>query len=167
MKKFIKQAPATVMANGVMPKPLLALLLALLLTLLLGLLPGLSVGANAAPGALPVQASTAQSLFGDLQRMVFQIRVIDIGSGDKFSLGSGFQISARGHIATNFHVVSAYVNEPEKYRLEFVTSTGLTEPAALRVIDVVHDLAILQSDNLAPQFMPLGNPHPKVRPRAL
>lgn len=122
--------------------------------------------------------ATATSLFSDLRQTVFQIRVIDIGSGDKFTIGSGFQISAQGHIATNFHVVSSYVHKPEKYRLEFVrteesnnsNNDEIVQPAELLIFDVIHDLAILSFDNslsLNPElkadtkagqdFLPLSN----------
>lgn len=99
--------------------------------------------------------ATATSLFSDLRQTVFQIRVIDIGSGDKFTIGSGFQISPQGHIATNFHVVSSYVHKPEKYRLELVRTEESNnsnneesiQPATLLTFDVIHDLAILNFDN--------------------
>ena len=97
--------------------------------------------------------TTAKLLFDDLKGMVYQIRVIDLASGDKFSIGSGFLISEKGHIATNFHVVSSYVHEPEKYRLEFVKQDGNTSPATLLTIDVVHDLAILSTNEKHLKFL--------------
>lgn len=117
--------------------------------------------------------STAKSLFEDLKHRVFQIRVIDIASGDKFSLGSGFQVTAQGQIATNFHVVSAYVHEPDKYRLEIVKEDGDIETARLINFDVIHDLAMIHANNLPEEFFDLnldaldkgdriysiGNPH--------
>ena len=128
--------------------------------------------------------ASATSLFSELKQTVFQIRVIDIASGDKFTIGSGFQISEQGHIATNFHVVSPYVHDPDKYRLEFVrttqskhaTSEEIIQPAQLLTFDVIHDLALLtinntdnsQHDFLALSDQPLnkgdriysmGNPH--------
>ena len=124
--------------------------------------------------AAPVTAqSTAKSLFEDLKQRVFQIRVIDVASGDKFSLGSGFQVSSEGLIATNFHVVSAYVHEPDKYRLEIVKDDGDIETARLINFDVIHDLAMIHSDKLSEDFFVLnlgaldkgdrvysvGNPH--------
>ncbi len=98
---------------------------------------------------------TAKSLFSDLQKMVYQIRVIDIASGDKYSIGSGFQVSADGHVATNFHVVSSFVHEPDKYRLELEKYDGTKEAVILSAIDVVHDLAIVQSDAISPGFLSL------------
>lgn len=38
------------------------------------------------------ESSTAKNIFQALNNQVYQIRVIDIASGDKYSIGSGFQI---------------------------------------------------------------------------
>lgn len=115
----------------------------------------------------------AQQLFAELRSQVYQVRVIDMASGDKYSIGSGFQISASGLVATNFHVVSSYVHDPHKYRLEVVHRDGRTTPIDLRTIDVINDLAILQSDELDEAYLvfedsslkqgdrifSMGNPH--------
>lgn len=98
---------------------------------------------------------TASLLFANLREQVYQIRVIDIASGDKFTIGSGFQISAEGHIATNFHVVSPFVHEPKKYRLEFASFDESVASAELLAVDVVHDLAILHADGLGDAYIPL------------
>ena len=90
--------------------------------------------------------STAQQLYTEYQKQVYQIRVIDIASGDKSSIGSGFKVTQSGQIATNFHVVSPYIHEPEKYRLELIQNDGSVQSVALLSFDVVHDLAILQSE---------------------
>lgn len=98
--------------------------------------------------ALPAHAeNTATEVFDDLSQMVFQVRVIDLASGDKFSIGSGFQVAESGLIATNFHVVSSYVHEPEKFRLEVVLDEK-PRPAQLLRVDVIHDLAILSAEGL-------------------
>ena len=116
---------------------------------------------------------SAQSIFELWRSEVYQIRVIDIASADKFSIGSGFLVSPQGHIATNFHVVSSYVHEPEKYTLELVNERGDTQPLTLLAIDVVHDLAITHAEGLSSNGLPLsqhglkngdrifsmGNPH--------
>ncbi|MBL8012713.1 MAG: hypothetical protein JNN05_02585, partial [Candidatus Omnitrophica bacterium] len=48
----------------------------------------------------------AQRLYKKHQRAVYQIRIINLSSGKKSAIGSGFQFTKEGHIATNFHVVS-------------------------------------------------------------
>jgi len=117
--------------------------------------------------------TTAKALFSELNEMVYQVRVIDLASGDKYSIGSGFLINKDGHITTNFHVVSSYVHEPEKYKLEIIKHDGKSIPATVFNIDLIHDLAILRSDETDLQYFQLskeflqqgnrvysmGNPH--------
>lgn len=98
----------------------------------------------------------AKALFEAANQSVFQIRVIDLASGDKFSLGSGFRVGEDGRLATNFHVVSSYVHEPEKYRLEAVDFRGTVLPLDLRAIDVVHDLAIVSATAAGGDALSLG-----------
>ena len=86
---------------------------------------------------------TARSLFNDKESLVYQVRVIDLASGDKYSIGSGFRISESGYLATNFHVVSSFVHDPDKYRLEYIAADSSTGDLTLLAIDVVHDLAIV------------------------
>ncbi len=100
--------------------------------------------------------SNATDLFERLKQSVYQVRVIDIASGDKFSIGSGFLISTKGFVGTNFHVVSSYVHEPKKYRLELVVDSGEVFPVQLKAIDVVHDLAIIQFDQVSNEDVPLS-----------
>jgi hypothetical protein len=87
----------------------------------------------------------ASGLFDRHQQLVYQIRMIDKRSGDKSSIGSGFQVSADGHIATNFHVVSSYIHKPKEFRLEYVAHDGSVGPLTLAGFDVIHDLAIVKS----------------------
>ena len=107
---------------------------------------------------LPAALATAdaQSLFEASQDRVFQVQVIDIASGDKYSIGSGFLVSDEGQVATNFHVVSSYVHEPAKYRLEYLGSDGASGAFSLSSIDVVHDLAILHIDKHSNDYLPLS-----------
>ena len=99
----------------------------------------------------------AKSLYDQTVNQVYQIRVIDIASGDKYSIGSGFSISATGHLATNFHVVSSFVHEPEKYRLEYIDANGQSGELSLLAIDVVHDLAIAHSQAISGAFLNVSN----------
>lgn len=123
--------------------------------------------------AFASEQRTAKSIFESWRSQVYQIRVIDIASADKFSIGSGFLVSRQGHVATNFHVVSSYVHEPKKYRLELVHDNGDTAPINLLAIDVIHDLAIAQVAGISAKGLVLskrllqngdrmfsmGNPH--------
>lgn len=88
----------------------------------------------------------ASRLFSDYRQLVYQIRVIDTGSGDKSSIGSGFQVGSDGQLATNFHVVASYIHEPEKYRLEYIAHDGSSGALSLAGFDVIHDLAIVTRD---------------------
>ncbi len=94
----------------------------------------------------------ASRLFAENKNIVFQIRVVDLESGDKSSIGSGFQITTEGDIATNFHVVASYVHEPEKFRLEYIDSSGNVGALNLLAIDVIHDLAVARIDHPQPNF---------------
>lgn len=125
------------------------------------------------PHAGQLAAATATTIFDNAQKLVYQIRVIDIASGDKYSIGSGFLVNDEGYVATNFHVVSSFVHEPEKYRLEYVTYDGSVGELSLLATDVVHDLALAFTGEPSPMFLPLatselsqgdriysmGNPH--------
>ena len=117
--------------------------------------------------------TTARGLFAELKASVYQVRVIDVASSDKYTIGSGFQIDGVGHIATNFHVVSAYVNDPHKYDLEIQRHDGKRQSVTVVAVDVVHDLAIIKAEGLASDHLALqldelsngdriysmGNPH--------
>lgn len=115
----------------------------------------------------------AEQLFASHKQSIFQIRVIELATGNKAAIGSGFLIDSQGHIATNFHVVSNFVHQPKRYRLEYATVDGDTGDLSLIDIDVVHDLAITKSNitHLTPlalstrklskgtRIFSLGNPH--------
>lgn len=109
-----------------------------------------------APLATPAAASDARTLFAKANESVFQVRVIDLASGDKFSIGSGFRVSDDGRIATNFHVVASFVHEPEKFRLEAVDHLGTSVPLSLLAIDVVRDLAIVSDAKPTDDYLTLA-----------
>ena len=87
---------------------------------------------------------TAKLLFEQSAPMVFQIKVIDKASGNKSTIGSGFQISSAGVLATNYHVVSDYILEREKYSIEVLDHEYKSMKASLVNFDIVHDLALLK-----------------------
>ncbi|MDH5734533.1 MAG: serine protease [Gammaproteobacteria bacterium] len=115
----------------------------------------------------------AEYLYGSLKSRIYQIQVIDVASDKKSSIGSGFMISEKGLIATNYHVISGVIHSPEKYRIEYLDYEGRKGNLELVDIDIVHDLAIVHGDlddipplEISVQKMSkgahiysLGNPH--------
>lgn len=109
---------------------------------------------------LPVLAQQigdrATRLFEVHNAAVVQLRVIDLASGDKSSIGSGFQIDSGGRIVSNYHVVSDYVLAPDRYRLEYIDAGGERGGLSLVDVDVVHDLALLWTAAPLPSSLRLG-----------
>jgi len=97
------------------------------------------------------------SLFERLKPALFTVEVVDRASSNKNAQGSGFLVGPDGLLATNYHVVSEYVLDPERYALKFRgvdNSSGALEVLAL---DVLHDLALVR---IVAESMPgaLGEP---------
>jgi len=116
----------------------------------------------------------AEQIFHQLAPSLYQIRLIDNASGEKSSIGSGFQISADGLIATNYHVVSGFAQHPKKYHLEYLDHLGNKAPLVLESVDVINDLALVkrqvttvmpfftiatQPPTKGEEIYSLGNPH--------
>jgi len=105
----------------------------------------------------------AEQLFSQLKPSLYQIKLIDKASGEKSSIGSGFQISSNGIIATNYHVISSYALHPNKYRIEYFDSQGNTGDLSLQSVDVINDLALVKADiEQKKQFFQLSNTTPKT-----
>ncbi|MEN9502605.1 MAG: hypothetical protein RI964_1890 [Pseudomonadota bacterium] len=96
--------------------------------------------------------SVSSTIYSDVEQSVYQIQVINKQTGEKNAIGSGFIIQEDNLIATNYHVVSTFVNNPKTYELGFLSTTKQTGRLELLSVDVIHDLAVLK----APQ--PLGKP---------
>jgi serine protease Do len=88
----------------------------------------------------------AEQLFNQLKPSLYQIKLIDKASGEKSSIGSGFQISDDGIIATNYHVISSYALHPKKYRIEYLDSGGNSGLLVLQSVDVINDLALVKRE---------------------
>ncbi|WNC72736.1 serine protease [Thalassotalea psychrophila] len=116
----------------------------------------------------------AQQIFQDMAPSLYQIRLIDKATSEKSSIGSGFQISENGYIATNYHVISGYAQYPEKYVIEYEDHLGNKGHLDLQTVDVINDLAIVLLDDnpqtkhfnisektpsKGEELYSLGNPH--------
>lgn len=111
------------------------------------------------PGLFPFYSyadDTATRLFERNSPLVYQIKVIDQASGNKSIIGSGFQVSPSGVIATNYHVVSEYILERDKYSIEVLDHENNSLQSSVISFDIVHDLALLQADGLNEQALELS-----------
>lgn len=100
---------------------------------------------------------TAKELFDQNAPMVFQVKIIDKVSGNKEVIGSGFQVSPTGVVATNYHVVSHYILEKEKYAIELIDHEENRIDASIINFDIVHDLALLQVEGLPEKTFQLND----------
>jgi serine protease Do len=114
------------------------------------LLPSL-VGARAT-------ALDTEAVFDRFAGRVFQVRIVEAESGSKRNLGSGFAVSASGHVVTNFHVVAELVHHPGRYKLELVDREGSAHSAELLAFDAVVDLAVLLTESVTEQFFAVRDP---------
>jgi S1-C subfamily serine protease len=77
---------------------------------------------------------------------VFQVRVLNRETGKKSSIGSGFIVGDGFKLATNYHVVSQVVSEPELFYITYVGNDGREGELTLLALDVAHDLALLGAE---------------------
>jgi serine protease Do len=109
----------------------------------------------AAPATVPTPASTspppapssgARSIYERHKDKLLQVRVLVAGSDSQASAGSAFTVGAQGLMVTNYHVISQLVHEPDRYRAEYVRTSGEKGSLAILAIDVQHDLALVQAE---------------------
>ncbi len=106
-------------------------------------------------------AEQAEQIFKQLAPSLYQIRIIDKASGEKSSIGSGFQITSDGLIGTNYHVISSFARHPHKYYVEYLDHQGNKGPLTLERVDVINDLALVKRDVDGPMdFFPIANKVP-------
>jgi S1-C subfamily serine protease len=109
-----------------------------------------------APGAFPFQATPTEEVFRRFSDRVVKIEVQETGSAAKASIGSGFFVSPGGHLVTNYHVVAAVVQHPERYRAGLsVGDEDDTSPVEILNVDVAHDLAIVKSETSPQRYFAL------------
>src|SRR4029079_5993964 len=94
--------------------------------------------------APPVSLS-ARKVYEQARSQLVQIRTVLKGRASQTSVGSGFLVSAQGHIITNFHVVSEAALKPDRHDLVYVTADGREAPLVILQLDVLHDLALLRA----------------------
>jgi len=106
--------------------------------------------ASAAAPAAEVSA-TARRVYERARAQLLQIRTLLKNQDSQASVGSGFVVSEEGHVITNYHVVSQFALEPERYRLRYGSTDGEGGNLELLDIDVRRDLALLRVVDRKPQ----------------
>jgi hypothetical protein len=99
----------------------------------------------------------AQGMYQKYQRSVYQIKIVDVATGNKSAIGSGFQFHPQGYIATNYHVLSDAIRWPHRYRVEYIRQDGQKGTLKIIDVDVVHDIGIVQGQGTFPDYLVLGN----------
>lgn len=110
----------------------------------------------ASASIVSASSRASQEMYQSHQIAVYQIRLINMATGEKNTIGSGFQISADGLIATNFHVISQAIRYPNRYRIEAVHADNEKDVIQLLDVDAVHDLAVLKTNNPEEKFLKFG-----------
>lgn len=90
-------------------------------------------------------ALTSEEIFEQNKQRLFQIKLIDVDSDSKASLGSGFLIGDAFTVATNYHVISSAVAKPYQFRIVYVLDDGTEGALEIEDFDIVNDLALLKS----------------------
>lgn len=109
---------------------------------------------------LPTSADTAQELFSSYANRLYQIKVIEKISNRKSAIGSGFMVRADGLIATNYHVISKFIYDPDKYYLQAISTDNRVEAVSVEDLDVINDLALIK-------IKAQNKPYLKIRSQAL
>jgi hypothetical protein len=110
---------------------------------------------------MSVMAQDANELFTTFSPALVQIKSINLESGQKSSIGTGFFISKDGNLVTNYHVISSFVQSPEKYKLEYVDNQQGTNSVKVIAVDVINDLALLSSGTNSDVFFKLSEQEPE------
>lgn len=102
-------------------------------------------------GPVAAQEGEYSALFDALKPGLFTVEVVDRISNNKNAIGSAFAVAADGRLATNYHVVSEYVIDPDRYALRYRDAQGDSGPLEVLDVDVLHDLALVR-------IVPIGGP---------
>lgn len=111
--------------------------------------------------ALPAMAFDAQAIFERNEYALYQIRVINRETGKKRSIGSGFIFDRSDRLATNYHVVSTFIEKPDSYELRYLAADGSEGPLRLIAVDAVHDLALVEAGEALGAPLAVDDPPPK------
>jgi S1-C subfamily serine protease len=102
-------------------------------------------------------STTTPEVFRRHANAVVKLEVVEIGAAGRAEVGSGFYANRDGRVVTNYHVVSKLVHNPERYRIDLVETDGEKLAVTVVGVDVVHDLAVLDTDGRPERFFNLAS----------
>ena len=94
----------------------------------------------------PAAALDSKGIYQLNKDRVVQVRVLNRETGKKSSIGSGFIVGDGRQLATNYHVISQIVLEPELFYISYISNDGTEGELTLEALDVAHDLALLGAE---------------------
>ena len=114
--------------------------------------------------AAPAAALDSKGIYKLNQDRVFQVRVLNRETGKKSSIGSGFIVGDGRHLATNYHVISQIILEPELFYISYISNSGEEGELKLQALDVAHDLALLGAEQLLGEAIEMSPLPPRGAP---
>jgi serine protease Do len=114
----------------------------------------------------PASSETARDTLNRASPSVIQIKGFFGTNSAKAFHGTGFAVAPGGVFMTNYHVVSEHVQDPARYRLEYLTVGGKSGSVKVLAVDVRHDLAVVQTSDHAPPPLTLQATPPVKGERA-
>ena len=105
---------------------------------------------------MQAHADSAQELFTRYGDRLYQIKVIEKLSQRKSAIGSGFLVGDNGLLATNYHVISKFIHEPDKYDLQALSIDNRTESVSVEDFDVINDLALIKFSGKNKPFLQIN-----------
>ncbi len=115
--------------------------------------------------AAPQTPATSEAAYARLKPSLFTIEIHSGNREAKSSLGSGYLV-ADGLIATNYHVVAAFIDDPVRNQLRAKGETG-EYPLTLVQFDLIHDLALVRAAGLPGKPLALASTPPEVGERII
>jgi len=104
----------------------------------------------------PDLSASARRIYDVARPRLLQVRTLLRDQDSQASVGSGSLVGPDGLILTNYHVVSQFALEPQRYRLSFQMPDGDKGPLSLIAFDVVHDLALVRMTQAPATVAPRG-----------
>ncbi len=114
--------------------------------------------------AAPAAALDSKGIYKLNQDRVFQVRVLNRETGKKSSIGSGFIVGDGRQLATNYHVISQIIVEPELFYVSYISNSGEEGELKLQALDVAHDLALLGAEQLLGEAIEMSPLPPRGAP---